>query len=62
MEDNNKVYYLAGKEAEDIIENSGNINLKNPIYFWNLKKKILKEKYKIDWKTPKEENPGTMYD
>jgi len=61
MEDK-KTIDLAGKEAQDIIENSGDNNLKNPIYFWNLKKNILKQKYKIDWKTPQEENPGTMYD
>lgn len=29
--------------------------------FWILKKKILKERYNIDWKTPMEEYPGTRY-
>ena len=30
--------------------------------FWHTKKRILKEKYGVDWKTPAEENPGVMYD
>lgn len=30
--------------------------------FWILKKNILKERYNIDWKTPMEKHPGTMYD
>jgi hypothetical protein len=29
---------------------------------WALQKKILKEKYEIDWKSPAESNPGKMYD
>lgn len=53
---------LAGKEAEEIIESSGKEELKNGIYFWNLKKKILKERYNIDWHTPKEKNKNIKYD
>ena len=30
--------------------------------FWNEKKRILKEKYGIDWRSPSELNPGTLYD
>jgi len=30
--------------------------------FWQLKKKLLKEKYNIDWKTPEEMNPGVLFD
>ena len=30
--------------------------------FWDLKKKILREKYGIDWKTPAERNPEVKYD
>jgi len=30
--------------------------------FWGEKKRILKEKYGINWKTPAELNPETMYD
>ena len=30
--------------------------------FWGLKKRILHDKYHIDWKTPPEENPNCMYD
>ena len=31
-------------------------------FFWNLKKKILKEKYNIDWKTPEELEPDVIFD
>jgi hypothetical protein len=30
--------------------------------FWKRKKAILKETYRLDWKSPKELNPGTMFD
>jgi hypothetical protein len=30
--------------------------------FWWTKKRILKEKYGVDWKTPAEEKPGVMFD
>ena len=30
--------------------------------YWATKKRILKEKYGIDWKSPKEMNPGVIYD
>ena len=30
--------------------------------FWAEKKRILKEKYGIDWKTPAEQNPGLCID
>ena len=30
--------------------------------FWNLKKKILKEKYNIDWQTPEELEPDVIFD
>lgn len=29
---------------------------------WSAKKRILKEKYGIDWRTPKEMNPINFYD
>lgn len=29
---------------------------------WNYEKKLLKERYGIEWKTPEEENPGETYD
>ena len=29
---------------------------------WRIQKKILSEKYGIDWKTPKEMNPHVWYD
>ena len=30
--------------------------------YWGTKKRILKEKYGIDWKSPQELNPGVIYD
>lgn len=62
MEDNKEILLKAGKEAEEMIENSGKENLKNPTYFWNLKKRILREKYNIDWQTPQEKNPNIYFD
>ena len=29
---------------------------------WEIEKKLLKERYNYDWKTPAEKNPGIMYD
>ena len=31
-------------------------------YVWHYKKKILKEEYNIDWKSPAELNPNTYFD
>lgn len=30
--------------------------------YWYTKKKILKEKYNMDWKSPAELHPGIMFD
>ena len=30
--------------------------------FWDTKKRVLKQKYKIDWKSPAEMNPHIMFD
>jgi hypothetical protein len=55
----------AEKEAEDILEKEFS-GFKNELGYchslWDKKKKILKEKYGIDWMTPKECNPFTMFD
>ena len=29
--------------------------------YWGLKKRILKQKYNIDWKSPPEMNPGIIF-
>lgn len=29
---------------------------------WRLQKKILKEKYQIEWESPADQHPGKMYD
>lgn len=31
-------------------------------YIWAEMKRILKEKYGVEWRTPAELNPGTIYD
>ena len=31
-------------------------------YLWEEQKRILKEQYDIDWRTPGELNPGAIYD
>ena len=30
--------------------------------YWGHKKRLLKEKYNIDWKSPDDMNPGIMFD
>ena len=30
--------------------------------FWNKKKQILREEYGIDWRSPQDLNPDTLYD
>ena len=40
-----------------------NFNMDGFCYkYWEVKKKILKKKYKIEWYTPAECNPDTIYD
>lgn len=35
----------------------GSVNIK-----WDIQKKILKDKYNIDWKSPKDKNPNINFD
>lgn len=30
--------------------------------YWSIKKRLMKEKYNVDWKTPAELNPGIQFD
>lgn len=50
---------LAEKEADKIVPQGwdGFCHV-----FWAVKKDILKKKYNIDWKSPAELNPDTMFD
>lgn len=32
------------------------------IMYWNMKKKVLKENFNIDWHTPEELNPDVIFD
>jgi len=55
----------AEKEAEDILEKEcpgGKYEMGYCYGFWEEKKKILKEKYNIDWMAPDECNPLIMFD
>lgn len=60
-----KVIKEVEKEAEKIIEERFP-GLKNQLgycySFWDEKKRILKEKHGIDWKTPAELNLSTLFD
>jgi hypothetical protein len=55
------VFVAADAEAERAV---GNVPRdKHFIFrFWSAKKKILRQKHSIDWKTPAELNPRIMYD
>jgi hypothetical protein len=55
----------AEKEADELLEKKYPGSSKEMGYchgLWEQKKKILKEKYNIDWCTPAELNPFTMFD
>ncbi len=52
----------AGKEAYEYIESLNDDKYRTPSMFWKMQKKILKEKYNIDWNTPEEENPHITFD
>lgn len=51
------------KEMEIYIKEN---NLKGKMgachYIWDFKKKLLREKYNIDWHSPKELNPEVIFD
>lgn len=51
----------ASMEAIKEIEEMSDVNFKNIEYFMNLKKKILKEKYDMDWKSQLELNEDIIF-
>ena len=57
-------YYSIEKELEELIEKEigkgGYLGFCH--LYWKTKKRILKEKYNIDWKSPAELNPHILYD
>ena len=55
---NNYCFVMRDVEAE--IEKVGDLNI--PYQRWELIKRIYKNKYNIEWKTPKEMNPRIMFD
>ena len=51
------------QEVERQLSDKGIVKARGYIHhFWNLKKQILKEKYNLDWKSPKEMNPEMVFD
>jgi hypothetical protein len=52
----------ADREAREKSDRGPQMPLGQCHVFWAIKKRILKEKYGIDWKTPKEMNPKTAFD
>lgn len=55
------VFATADAEAERAV---GNVprNERFIFHFWSVKKRILRQKHEIDWKTPAELNPDIVYD
>ena len=58
-----KIEKLVNEEVENLLEQQG---VKKQLGYFhiyqNLKKKILKEKYDIEWKTIEEMNPDIIFD
>ena len=56
----------AEREAEKEVEKDWGTDLKGKLgychFVWRYKKRILKEKYGIDWLTPAERNPNIRFD
>ncbi len=58
-----KILPLVEKLTQLQLEKKG-INSDTPNYiiiYWNVKKNILKDNFNIDWKTPEELNPDTLF-
>ena len=58
-------FEMADAEARNNLADHGIVwpNSGGYVYsFWPEKKRILKEKYNIDWKTPQELNPDMIWD
>ena len=54
---------IVNLEVEKQLESQGVVKGRGYIHkFWELKKKILKEEYNIEWKTPAEMNPQMQFD
>ena len=53
-------YCLVMRDVDAEIEKVGDLNI--PYQRWELIKRIYKDKYNIEWKTPKEMNPRIMFD
>ena len=62
-EEYKEIFKSVDKEVEDFLQRKGiKYNLGYIHFFDNYKKKLLKEKYGIDWKTTQEMNPDIIID
>lgn len=63
--ENTYEYKIIEKELEELIQKKIGSERRRFGYchlYWATKKKILKEKYGIDWKSPAELNPRVKFD
>lgn len=63
--ENTYEYKIIEKELEELIQKKIGSKRRRFGYchlYWATKKKILKEKYGIDWKSPAELNPRVKFD
>lgn len=53
----------AGEEAETELEAQGTSRGLGYCHeFWSVKKRILKEKYQVEWRSLREMNPDVLFD
>ncbi len=50
------------REVQKEVDDSGITGLGTCHLYWKIKKRILRERYGIDWRSPSEMNPWTIYD
>jgi hypothetical protein len=49
------LYYIAPNGKEQLKAGSASI-------IWKIQKRLLKEKYNYNWKSPQDKNPNTLFD
>lgn len=60
------IFACIDAEVEAMLEEEGlgkkKIGMGYCHVFWSAKARVLKEKYGVEWKSPKEMNPGVLFD
>lgn len=56
-----EVRYDVEARVDEILNRELNEDLPFCIRYWNTKKRVLKEEFSLDWKTPQEMNPGIRF-